>query len=1139
MNLIWSEKIANWNPQLYREIKGRFHRLPMAIAIGISIFVQILVVLFAWSKLPGELKPLDNGKYDCFQNQYLRFRYPENFYSHECWLKDGYPTIDWSYWCLDLLFPYLSLILVFALLTIGTYLLINDLAQEEHRGTLNFIRLSPQSIPTTLIGKLLGVPSLLYLGVMVAIPLHLLTGITAQIPLGIILSFYGILAASCICFYSGAMLFGLVSFWLNGFQPWLGSGLVLLLLCVTNSYSGVAVITYYDKTDFFNLFFDHNETGLFNLFSPRFLIVDVFLDSELSPFQRFHKNNNFAPWEWHDFPLSHSSIILTSLMLGNYVLWTRWIWVGLVRCFRHPGTTILNKKQSYFFVACFSMIMMVFSVLGRGESNFIVLVFHLFLFVGLIIILSPQRQSLQNWARYQQKSIDQTWWKKSLILDLIWGENSPAIVAIAINFIIAAVLPILSWILIFPNKTQNLIVMGILGISILIYAMIAQLVLLLKRKNQVVWASITLMVIMFLSLMLVDPHTYPALLLLSAFPLVEISKVGGMTIFLCLLVQVSVLSLLSVKLTQQIQILGESGSKNLLMEKQVNNMNLLWLEKIANWNPQLYREIKGRLNRNSVAIATGISLFSQILVILSFWTKLPSKIEPFNGKYDCNVYNYLRFYHLPHKIYETECILTNGHPTIDWSYWWLDIFLWLSFISVFALLTIGIYLLINDLTQEERRGTLNFIRLSPQSTYKIFVGKLLGVPSLLYWGTILAIPLHLCAGLSAQIPVWIIFSFYGIVAASCLFFYSAAMLFGLVSSGLNGFQSWLGSGLVLTLLGFTSQMLYRPNYLINIQVTDWFNLFSPMVYIPYMVFHSPSVVEIAKGHFSYENLLGWEWYNLPIGQSIVILASLILGNYICWTGWIWLGLLRYFRNPEAIFKKRQSYLFVACFEVIILGFLFLEKSSSNYLSFLNFLILNLLMFLGLIMMLSPQRQNLQDWARYQQKSIGQKWWKQSLISDLLWGEKSPAILAIAINFIIAIIPTLFLILFSGESKDKTQTIICMALLGITILSCAVIAQIMLLMKRKNQVLWTTATLMVIVFLPPVALTILSLTPAKYPDIWLLSAFPLAGISSATGISILLALIGQLAILSLFSIKLTQKIRIAGESASQALLTGNK
>ncbi len=527
-------------------------------------------------------------------------------------------------------------------------------------------------------------------------------------------------------------------------------------------------------------------------------------------------------------------------------------------------------------------------------------------------------------------------------------------------------------------------------------------------------------------------------------------------------------------------------------------MNLLWLEKIANWNPQLYREIKGRLNRNSVAIATGISLFSQIYTILSFWTKLYGYLI---GN-DCNPDNYLSFHYVSHSVSRVrnlpapppsisreylrhlppppppptgsnisrECLLTNGHPTIEWSHWWFDIFLWLSFISVFALLTIGIYLLINDITQEERRGTLNFIRLSPQSTYKIFVGKLLGVPSLLYWGIILTIPLHLCAGLSAQIPVWIIFSFYGILAASCLFFYSAAMLFGLVSSGLNGFQSWLGSGLVLTLLGFTSQTLSSSNQPINHQVTDWFNLFYPTVYIPYMAFHSQYVVEIDKGHFSsigelyfsYKSLLEWQWFDLPIGQNIVILASLILGNYICWTGWIWLGLLRCFRNSEAtIFNKRQSYLFVACFEIIILGFFYLGRS---HLSDLPFLVVNLLMFLGLIMMLSPQRQSLQDWARYQQKSIGQKWWKQSIVSDLLWGEKSPAILAIAINLIIAIIPTLFYILIGTESQDKTQAIICMGSLGIAILIYAVIAQIMLLMKTKNQVLWTTATLMVIMFL---------------------------------------------------------------------------
>ncbi len=386
MNLIWSEKIANWNPQLYREIKGRLNRNSVAIAIGISIFVQILVVLFAWSKLPGEIKPLDNGKYDCSQYQYLRFRYPENFYNVECWLKDGYPTIDWSYWCLDLLFPCLSLILVFALLTIGTYLLINDLVQEERRGTLTFIKLSPQSTPTTLIGKLLGVPSLLYLGVMLAIPLHLLTGITAQIPVGLILCFYGILATSCICFYSGAMLFGLASSWLNGFQPWLGSGLVLFSLYLTSTYTRSLVAAPYEPDE--NLFY----LNLFNLFFPNVFIYHI------ERFIRFHISH--IPKSF-DLPLIHNSIILASLMLGNYVLCTGWSWVGLVKCFRHLGTTILNKQKSYFFVAYVSIIVMVFYSLGivyYGDNGYLsfsnnyfryvpLVIFHLCLFFGVIIIL--------------------------------------------------------------------------------------------------------------------------------------------------------------------------------------------------------------------------------------------------------------------------------------------------------------------------------------------------------------------------------------------------------------------------------------------------------------------------------------------------------------------------------------------------------------------------------------------------------------------------------------------------------------------------------------------------------------------------------------------------------------------------------
>jgi hypothetical protein len=87
-------------------------------------------------------------------------------------------------------------------------------------------RLSPQSTESILTGKLLGVPILIYLVAVVAVPFHLWAGVAAKIPLGQILTFYGVLAASCIFFYSAALLYGIVSSWLGMFK--FGWAVVLL-----------------------------------------------------------------------------------------------------------------------------------------------------------------------------------------------------------------------------------------------------------------------------------------------------------------------------------------------------------------------------------------------------------------------------------------------------------------------------------------------------------------------------------------------------------------------------------------------------------------------------------------------------------------------------------------------------------------------------------------------------------------------------------------------------------------------------------------------------------------------------------------------------------------------------------------------
>ncbi|NEQ78703.1 MAG: ABC transporter permease, partial [Okeania sp. SIO2C9] len=133
----------------------------------------------------------------------------------------------------------------------------------------------------------------------------------------------------------------------------------------------------------------------------------------------------------------------------NYALWTYWVWQGLQRCFRNPNTTILSKRQSYLLIACLEGVILGCAVQGREYSNnswafdnlFYLAFFSAILLFGLIATLSPSRQTLLDWvhSRRERASHPQGFRKNTLLSDLIWGEKSPAIVAIAINSVIAFV----------------------------------------------------------------------------------------------------------------------------------------------------------------------------------------------------------------------------------------------------------------------------------------------------------------------------------------------------------------------------------------------------------------------------------------------------------------------------------------------------------------------------------------------------------------------------------------------------------------------------------------------------------------------------------------------------------------------------
>lgn len=534
-------------------------------------------------------------------------------------------------------------------------------------------------------------------------------------------------------------------------------------------------------------------------------------------------------------------------------------------------------------------------------------------------------------------------------------------------------------------------------------------------------------------------------------------------------------------------------------------MRLTWIDRIGEWNPQLLREVKGRLKGRNIAIALTISLVGQFLLFFSWSGDRPSS-----------------YYH------RTE---------LEIQLWWQDhyrhLFISLSLVVLFALLVIGSYMLIANLGHEERRGTLNFIRLSPQSTGQFWLGKLLGVPILLYLAIAITIPFHLWSGLSGKIPLAEIISFWVILIASSGFFFSAALLFGLFGSWFSGFQSWLGSGAVFMVLLLAN---FKP---IDNNSFDWLSLFSPSFLFPYLVDETNS--SYTSFPFHLEKIATLEFFNLPLGMrgfSIVVLALL---NYGLWTYWIGQAFNRQFRNPgTTLLSKRQSYLFTACWITFTLGFALQEQNSGYSYQFRDnvyiLLAFNLVLFLGLIAVLSPQRQALQDWARYRHQNRSPV--NSSLMADLLWGEQSPAFFAIAMNGMIVALPLIGWIgLASGDIDVKLQAFASLILSLSMILIYSAIAQLMLLMKTPKRGIWATGIVIAAIILPPIVLMVLSIHPGQHwGGLWLLTAFPLDYVMRHASIGLVLqAFLVQVIILGGLNWRFTRQLRLAGESATKALL----
>ena len=558
--------------------------------------------------------------------------------------------------------------------------------------------------------------------------------------------------------------------------------------------------------------------------------------------------------------------------------------------------------------------------------------------------------------------------------------------------------------------------------------------------------------------------------------------------------------------------------------------NSLWT-RFLDSNPQLFRELKGKLKTRNLIVAAALSVLVQFLAVVSLLGELP---EPNDktlqyGRYGVAIYN--------HTIYHSKDEF--GHWIVNWQLWWLDLFINLSLISIFALLVVGTYMLIADMVKEEARGTLNFIRLTPQSANSILLGKILGVPILLYMAIALLLPLHLCAGIKSHIPLSLILACDAIVVASCAFIYCLALLWSLLNLGVSGIKSWLASSVIVFLLCVSTVILSDSGNMKLDHFAASLLTFNPAIVLSYLIDAAQFNYGKTFGFLPSESLATLSFYGQALWTKTTVGMGLIWLNFSLWTYWCWSVLKRRFHNPQGtILSKKHSYWLTTWFVFVTLGFTLQQNfqvyQSQNNLITYNFVFLQVclsLFGLGLIFALSPHRQTLHDWARYRHQLDT----KSSLLKELVFGENSPAIVAVTLNLAIAIAfitPSIFIILPQSE-----HYLVWGFLLSFTnVLLYAVVAQLVLMAKTNKRGVWSIVIVASIIILPPICLGIADLTVISTPLAWLFSFVPIEAAKHASVSAIAWAILGQWLTISVIGLQMTRKLKHAGASETKALMS---
>jgi hypothetical protein len=280
------------------------------------------------------------------------------------------------------------------------------------------------------------------------------------------------------------------------------------------------------------------------------------------------------------------------------------------------------------------------------------------------------------------------------------------------------------------------------------------------------------------------------------------------------------------------------------------------------------------------------------------------------------------------------------------------------------------------------------------------------------------------------------------------------------------------------------------------------------------------------------------WYGLQVGNNLLsylLLAGLTSAGIY----WLYQAIQRRYLKPTAtVLSKKQSYVWSAMYHAGMAGFAVFGLNSVKLPLGLNSdhmvaPITSLFSFgwlMLLIPLLLPSQQSLIEWSR--QRPAGQKK-GHSLWADLIRYEKSPAMLAIAINIVIVATVWLPLTLLG----DSFWSVMPKALLGIslTIVLAVIYSTIthwILFWKVNQRYAWMLGIVSGLVFLPPILGMLLSAGGGdKYSIPLLFSPFLWTSIGNTSGLTSIVVFLLLAGVAVALNLKLWRGLNKVGRSES--------